>query len=464
MTRVVCLILTCLLASAIAKNYEGQIDFSKFNSSQCVYFGRYGSDTRKYAVQIHSRVIGVYGVERQDYKKNLTLRVVGVNEVTHSQLKERLERKKEKNEYTDIGTSKMPFVEFSLREDGTILEKIQHSEIGIHYFYLCDGEGDIKEYIKSSESEEKAEHEKDDSTGFLGKLIGKIFRIKATSVEYRISLMSITDSEIMYHHSIEQSQTDKVCFIFFILFACLAYYLGKKIKKYYAHNEKVDYPLLLIALSVALQNISLVWKVFHYWYFSSSGEDSHFLEISCRIFNLFSDIILSTLLIMMSKGFGVIDVDFVSDYVAEFAIGLAILAFRYIWVFIGLIYMRNDDNVYHIYDGITGKLELLNTVVLYIWFVFSLSMVKMFSTTKFINLRLQLLFYGTLYLCISPVLILLVYFLDPMHQHQLSTIIALGSQFVVCGLMSFSFTNKKGVYMNISLSNSLELGGDTKLS
>lgn len=463
MRGVLCIALVCLVTAAQAKRITGQVEFSAFNQSECVYFGRFGSETKKYAVNIRRSVYGVYASEKAEYGKNLSLRIVGVNAVQHKKMKDEASSDKLESDYLGLDTSKLPNVEFDLQEDGEVEGFIEHTEVGIHYFYLCDVDRLIREYIRVSESEEKAENESKENVGFFGGLIGKLFKMKATTVGYTIDLLSMVDSERKYHHSVEQSQTDKVCMIFFVLFAVLGYYLAKKIMKYYAHNEKVDYPLLLIALSVALQNISLVWKFFHYWSFSSTGEDSHFLEISCRMFNLFSDMFLSTLLIMMSKGFGVIEIDFVSDYIAEFAIGLVVLAFRYVWVFIGLIYMRDNDDVYHIYDGVTGKLELLNTVVLYIWFVISVSMMSIFRTSKFMNLRIQLIIYGTVYLCINPVLILLVYLVDPMHQHQLSTIIALGSQLIVCGMMAYSFTNKKGVYMNISLSNSLELGGDTKL-
>lgn len=465
MMKPVVAIILMLCTCFQAKKFANKIDFSTLNETDCVYVGKYGSESGKYGLEINHHTYGVFASERQNLNQSLTfsIKLVILDGEKNKEAKKLLQDG-QKEIYQRLGGKNLPQIDVDLMSDGIFYTSFKQEETGIHYFYFCDGLKMVKKYMKEDAAEKEAQEEDPGLGGIFSNLLGGIFRMRATTFDYKIDITTVDESNRRYHHSIEQRQTDKICLVFFFLFAYLIVYLGKKIRKYYNDNEKVDYPLLLIALSVILQNFSLIFKFIHFWMVSSSGEESHGLDIGSRMWNLFSDMVLSTLLIMMSKGFGVVEVDFISDYIAEFAIGIAILAFRYIWVFLGLILKRDDDEVFHIYDGVTGILELLNTIVLFVWFISSLNLVKIFKSSKFANLRMQLAAYGSIYLCLSPVLILLVYFLDPMHQHQLSTFIALASQLIVCSMMAISFTNKKGVYMNISLSNSLELIGNTKLN
>ena len=157
-----------------------------------------------------------------------------------------------------------------------------------------------------------------------------------------------------------------------IINSIMASFLIVKIRYYYKRNEDIDYPLILIAVSMGLQMLGLLFKLYHFWVYSRTGEDLHALEVVSRVWNLASDLSLTGLFIMLSKGWGVSDVKFVDNHEAEIVLGGFLLVLRYIWVLLGFFLEYRHESVFHIYDGVTGKLELLNTIIFYIWFYLSI--------------------------------------------------------------------------------------------
>ena len=457
------LILLIALGCA-AKQFDGTLVFAALGVRDCNFIGKYGSENARYAVEVKYYSIGAFKQAQEDLIKDnemVSLKLVAFDREQHEWIQKAFSESKE-DIFKGAIKAETPTITLDLRTDMDYFGRFVHPKRGIHYFYFCDDQHEIKSYMGHQVGEE-AQNESVNE-GIFSAIKSLIFKANHSAVVYKLRLMSEAESSHHYHHSIEQSQTDTICLLLFFFNACIFVYLVLKIRNYYSNNEKVDYPLLVIAMSVMFQNVGLIFKFIHFWILSASGDDVRGLEIGSRMWSLFADVSLCLLLIFMSKGFGVIDVDFARDYVAEFAGILLLCAARYVWILIGYINHTENEDVYHIYDGTTGKLELLNTIALYFWFMSSINLVAVFKQSKFLNLKLQLIVYATIYLCCTPVAILLVYWLDPMHQHQLSTALSLGSHMLVCAIAGLSFTNKRGVYMKISTSNSIELDGSTKIT
>ena len=243
-----------------------------------------------------------------------------------------------------------------------------------------------------------------------------------------------------------------------MLYAGLLIFDVRKLVQQYKRAEALDYPLLFIAIIAGLQMVGIILKFIHFQIYSETGEEYELLDIASRIWYLCADILTCSLLLIMSKGWGIAKVSLYDDYEIEFVMGLLLMTLRYVWVILGFFVESGSDDLYNIYDGYTGKCELINTVFFFAWFAVSINSVEIFKAFKYQKLKNILLTYGTLLLLVKPVLILLIYMFDEEHQHLLSNLVSFLAHFVVLSLMAASFTKKKGEYMKAALSNSVELG------
>jgi hypothetical protein len=428
-----------------------------------VFVTRFGVAEKYGVFEIDSKVTGQYEKERmKEGVKNLSLSLVVVDKATHEIIRQ---MKEQENPAVFTRVKDRISLEFKIE-----LQEDKHHQFwfmldkGLHFFYFCDATGEIVEYSKSVLANH-ATNSSDSSEGSLTEMAKKLFTQMSLATTFRYNLEILTDLTNSYvHHSAEEKNTASVLggLLCFGLLACGL--LLRKLIRYYRANEKIDHPILTVLLSLCFQQIGVIFKLVHFFFYSTTGEDYQALEVVSRLWSLLADICLCLVFLLMSKGWGLVQVSVLDEYEIEFVVGCFLLCLRYIWMMLGFFLEYGSEDVYHIYDGWTGKLELLNTFVLFFWFFFSLRSCSVFTSQKFRNMADQLMVFGTIYLFLRPLLILLVYLFDPINQHIFAIAASFGSHLLICCILGYSFTNKKGVYMRISMSNGIELTGNTKIS
>ena len=345
----------------------------------------------------------------------------------------------------------------------------------LYYFYFCDYNKEIiqsyqrklekyREDAKNSNMAGSQTTSASDSDGtrtikqtWTG---GPTSLSTGTVVKYKIT---IVDDE-MYHHSIEAYNTGRISTVFLVLYLVLFLFVYLKHRKYRQQNETVDHPLFSITSVVGCQLISISFKMASYIIYGNVGYDFGFFDLFHKLMFMLSDGILCYFFLLMSKSWGMKIVHFIDDYELETAFGIVIWLCRYLWIIVGYFTENMHDNMFHMYDGVTGKLEIVNLIGIYIWFVFSMKRSDLSTKEKFKKFGNQLRFLAAVYFCARPLSVVFIYMVDKVHQHELSLIVTLTSHLLASAVLSLILTNKKGVYMNYSMSNGLELTGNTKIS
>lgn len=339
---------------------------------------------------------------------------------------------------------------------------------GHYYFYICDTMNQTEQYISS-----RTKHLLQDAmniASYAGPIgSASVMAAKALTgigvaeLEYIIKLHGFTNSGYKSHLTLEEQWTLHICIIFLVLYLGVGGLIGRKVYRYYKQNESVDYPLLLILGSISLQMLGLIVKVIQTLIHGYHGYPLTAITLISLIWHTGSDILISLLFILMAQGWGVLSKDILlySDY--EFAIGFFILIGRYVWTAASFFVDFGSQDHYHIYDGMLGWFELLNTTFFFAWFSFSVKHSEMYKQAKYSGLCRQLTIYAAIHYLLKPVLIASVNTFDPHHRHPIALVFSFASHWLVSLLAGVTFTQRKGQYMRISVANGIELAGDTKL-
>jgi hypothetical protein len=282
---------------------------------------------------------------------------------------------------------------------------------------------------------------------------GSILRLK----------LSVVD-EKMFHHSLEAYHTGRITMGFLVLYFLLFVFIFLKHRKYHSMNESVDHPLISITSVIGCQFVSLSFKMGHFIIYGNVGYDYGFFDLFYKLTYMLSDGIMCYFFLLMSKGWGIKTVHFIEDYELETALGIVIWLCRYLWIVVGYFTENQKDILFHMYDGTTGKLEIFNLIGLYVWFILSMRRSELSTSEKYKTFGFQLKLLATAYFCARPICVLFIYSIEKVNQHELSLMVTLVSHLIVCTVLSLILTNKRGVYMNYSMSNGIELTGNTKIS
>ena len=336
------------------------------------------------------------------------------------------------------------------------------------YFYICDTRNQSEVYVATRNKH--LLHDMLEMVKYTGP-VGSASLIAAKAltgigvaeIEYTIQLHGYTKTGYKTHLTIEDQWTMHICVIYILLYAGLLAVVGQKVYAYYIHNESVDYPLVLVLGSISLQTAGLIIKVIQTLVHGYYGYPLTVITLFSLLWHMGSDIMISLLFVMMAQGWGVLskDILFYSDY--EFAIGFFILIGRYVWTAISFFLDFGTQDHYHIYDGMLGWFELFNTIIFFIWFSYSVKHSELYKQAKFTGLCRQLTAFAAIHYLIKPILIAIVNKFDRQHRHPIALIFSLGTHWLVCLLTGITFTQKKGQYMRMSVSNGIELAGITKL-
>lgn len=459
------LIAASLCMSVSSKSVEGTIKFEQFRKHACQFVTKYGALNGQYVVDLKYYLYGKFATERFSEMSDADtheVSLVAVSRQTHIRLKELIE-----NGVTDvwerIAHNLEKEIKLDIMNDGKVVHRYTHQDSDIHYFYFCDHSAKVRHYQTKKHNmvlEKQKQNSEELNKGIdVASIFNKIVDLFGHSSSFKYELMLVSDAEKdqFIHHSLEQRGTHTLLLVFYLMFVVLFTFLVKKMVGLYKTNEAIDHPLLVIAVTLGLQIIGMMINFIHFSIYSSSGNDLQFLNIFARLWYLAADALISMLLIMMSKGWGIAKVSLFDDYEIEFVIGILLLSLRYLWVILGFFVDIESEEVLHVFDGVTGKLELINTLVLYAWFMFSISSSDLFKAYKLQSWKQQLTLYSTLLLFVKPVVILLVYFTNHHDQHLYSNLVSYVCYFTVCLLLTYKMTDIQAEYLKVAVSNAGDL-------
>lgn len=344
------------------------------------------------------------------------------------------------------------------RASADLTVKSAHSHL---YYYWCDLDGFIRHFAKNKAVQLTRSSDNSDHPSFLLKAIDagtlEFEATVASTKDDKSSLWERLDSHA--HFSREDYETLYICSIAATAYAVLIIFVGKKVWGYYNQNEQLDFPLILILASCALQFMGSAVKCLQLLIFSFLDYQLTFLTIFSLIWHMGADTAISLLFITMAKGFGTISREILVDSDWEFAVGFFLLLGRYLWTLAGFFVDFGGQDHYHIYDGLIGWCELGLTILFFAWFSWSIKKSEIYQNSKYTPLRTILVSFGLIHFLLRPVLIIMVNFFDPIHRHSMALIFGFSSHFIVCGLAGITFTNKRGTYMKYSIANGIELIG-----
>lgn len=465
------LFLVILLQQILSKDVQQDVRIWQFHKSNCLFITRFGTPRLKGHIFFEHEIDWRSDDERVlfgDIRGDILI----LDEKGDLLIKELLNRME-----TDIAKKVDPTHLIGKFTVSLFENKVDHFEYELkharelYYFYFCDHEqeifssyqrklekyrsdGKIRHQIKTSgenKSASSTEHLWNDKTMSLHS--GSFLRLK----------LSVVD-EKMFHHSLEAYHTGRITMCFLALYFFLFLFIFLKHRKYHSLNESVDHPLVSITSVIGCQFVSLSFKMGHFIIYGNVGYDYGFFDLFYKLTYMLSDGILCYFFLLMSKGWGIKTVHFIEDYELETALGIVIWLCRYLWIVVGYFTENQKDILFHMYDGTTGKLEIFNLIGLYVWFILSMRRSELSTREKYKAFGFQLKLLATAYFCARPICVLFIYSIEKVNQHELSLMVTLVSHLIVCSVLSLILTNKRGVYMNYSMSNGIELTGNTKIS
>ena len=355
-------------------------------------------------------------------------------------------------------------IDIVINKDNQQIQEVaeEHSNLnGHHYFYICDHEKEVESYISTRKT--SMLHTIMDMAPMGGSLgvapvvaAKMITGIGVAELSYTLELHGYHDSG-KTHLTVEEQFTMHICVLFFGANLLLAAFVGKKVYGYYKLNENVDLPLLLILGSILLQALGLFLKIVQCLLHGHYGWSLWILTLISLVWHMGADMIVSTVFVFMAKGWGIISKDILTNNDFEFAIGFFIFLGRYVWTIVGFFLDFGTQDHYHIYDGMIGWFEILNTILFFFWFSYSVKRSEMFAQPKYLGLRSQLIVFASIHYLLKPILIALVNKFDREHRHHFALIFSFGAHWLVCLLAGVTFTQKAGQYMRISIANGIEL-------
>lgn len=294
------------------------------------------------------------------------------------------------------------------------------------FFYVCDCDG-----LMTS-----------DHFSFIGPEKRKKLKIEVSLVTKHVSGK---------YHSGEQHSIFNFISIFLILYFALLVFGAYKIYKYHTQELEIDYPILLTLGCVFIQLLSLVSCAIHNISILFIGEGYSVLDVASRIWHMAGDLGVSLLLVLLAQGFGTFIDSIGDDQVLSLFLMIGLIIARYALEIIGY-FVNNHEDIYHIYQGWTGHVQLLLTLFVFLWFNKSYYAGKLRTTDRFKKFAKVLYGLGCLLFCLRPALVLATELFDPVDRHIVALVSSYGAVWVACFALLILLTNKRGVYQTVSFS------------
>lgn len=307
----------------------------------------------------------------------------------------------------------------------------------LYYYYICDHDLQINAYYKQKLDVFRSQLNSPpagESEGITTAAVDRFQEIlhACSDISYRLQLTNGSS----HHHSSEEDYVGIISLVFTVVYSVLAVEVGCRLCRAYKTSGQLDHPVAMLMSVAFMQFCSTLFKSLHALQYSPTGQDWSTLDVLNRGCYVLADGGLCLLLLLMTKGYGVAQIHLVLDFELELVVGVVLLALRYVWVFV--LYYRESDShdLFHMYDGWLGILELLNLAVFYSWFLGSLAASPVFQKDKLDSLKKTIFKVGSLYFLLRPVMLLTLLILPQGQKLAISLTIALVSHAIplVCAV------------------------------
>ena len=440
---------TLLLDTVTSKQLRKTMKIWQLVEAKCVFMGRYGS-TRSQATGSLYHQVDWSSAEHRDRFGNMKLSFIGLLEQGHRKATEMIDVS-DSRITESISAQVVTNHTFSLQEDFRENFDLRlPSSAHMVYFYVCDHHHSTAAAYKEKLAASRTESSPD-------------LHNSGMNLYLDLSFFDI-DSR---HHSIEEEHISTIstclCSLFLLLFVIVL----RRLIQMWKTDDTSDDPVMVFCCVLGIMVCCLACKMAAFW-LGSAGLTAHtYFELVHRILFMAGDGLLCVFLILLSKGWGVTKSEELLDKGAEILLGVGLLVARYTWCLIGNFLESERDDLFHLYDGWTGKLEILNLLVFFIWCHISFKREQILKSVGLSRLRLSLITSSFLLYLLRPLMVLIsITCATVENQHQLSFTATLGSNFLSCLSFCFILLPRKGIYMRVSSSNKpeLELEANSKLS
>ena len=254
------------------------------------------------------------------------------------------------------------------------------------------------------------------------------------------------------YHGADEKYILEFLILFLVLFLGLLGFGLSKIYKYFTKKEEMDYPILLAVGCIPMQVLSLTAKLGHNMFVLIFGDGLDFLEGLSRIWHMVGELSLSLFLVLLALGFGtVFDNVSTKELQPQLIISLCLVVLRYFLEIIGN-FVNDHEDIYHVYQGWTGNLQLIINLFVFGWFMHNIKKSPLSRIPKYKGFKNVLTWLCSIYFLARPLLILFTELLDPKDRNLVATVSSFGAIFWVNLVLIIILTNKKGVYQSVSFS------------
>ena len=246
-----------------------------------------------------------------------------------------------------------------------------------------------------------------------------------------------------------------VCLIVAIILSSI--YLGRELEI----EGNINSPILIVFLSTGAYLGSIASKLVHLWIYAGDGRGWEILNLYSIISQILAELILSLLLIQVSRGWTI-------DYkdISYHAVYLQLYAYvMLLHIFVALLtHLFQDDLLtHHDYSGYRGLFLLFVRLSLLLLFLYGIRQRKLVrgNIRSFLN---SFALYGTLYFISFPILILISNYLPVSSRY----IFLLSSNAFLQGstiwALYWTFSSKTNLYSQISTGRKTILPVATNIS
>jgi len=274
-------------------------------------------------------------------------------------------------------------------------------------------------------------------------------------VEYEMSQLQEGNS----HFSVETRWTLPSNVLSLLCFISFCGLFAKRCLTELSSVGRLHTVIWALAAVIAMQLLAQLLHALHLWRYSYNGSGVKFCEVVAEIMFIVSQLVQSTLLILIGYGYTLVPVDVEPSTVLLIFVASALLHI----VLVLLTKAEDSADKFHDYDGLAGKILLGFRLAAYAVFLFCLKGTMGGAPFRIRNLLAKFGFIGTLYFVGPPLLVLLVlvfaqYWRPPVLNTSLM-LLQIGTTWWLHNLFL-----SRGEYFKVSELNASSLPGGTPRS
>jgi len=250
-----------------------------------------------------------------------------------------------------------------------------------------------------------------------------------------------------------QEENGMITPLLIVLTVIIGFFISNSIKfyKFYKTEESIDYPTLIITISLFLEFLSLVFEISHYWIYSIDGKGSFLFNFANQALSITSQFLITCLLLLMAYGWSIKFLKF-QDMDVFIPLGVLLGIIHILIVGIGRV-IDDESYRYHDYENWAGLFVMAMRILLYgVWvylFRETYKKTQKDSEKSFFN---QFGFLSSLYFLAVPAMVCLATIVvAPYWRHKVVTTGTLLIQTVTLIIFTMLFTTKSNKYYQISM-------------